>query len=349
MFSKIQHKAKVIQNTALLVAGTLLVTPSANADELAPLFSPPKAKQEAPAKAEVPLSQQSMPAPVMMSADPQAHLMAPDSRAAMRINPEAPGPFIGLADSYFRGDAGMAKAYAKQFVRYLSDLTFAVKDITRLIGDALIEEGKINEEDWNGVEQFLDYQMAQARSDSGSPFKTTQEDALRRIASDPKGEVEVYYFFTLNSSHARKMSADVERLWRFTKTDPRIKMVALTLGTQEKAWIRSYRDYTGLTLPILDGSSVAKTLNVTFVPAVVVVTPNSPAAYLKTGQQSFKSMYEVVRKAQGESIELNQAAQKLKSVKIGAEKREETLRGGSVITASNVTVKLGSREALQKF
>ncbi len=282
--------------------------------------------------------------PIFLSSDPNSHLTTPDARAAMRINPEAPGPFIGLASAYFQGDMGTAKAYAKQYVRYLADLTFAVRDITSLIGEALIEEGKIDEEEWVGVEQYLDRQMVQARSDMGSPIKATHEDALAKIKSDPKGEIEVYYLFTLNSSNARKMAPDVERLWQYAKTDPRIKMVGLTLGAQPKEWIASYKNYTGLTLPIFNGEQVAKTFRVSFVPAVVIVTPNSPAAYLKTGEQNFQRMYEFVRKAQGESLELTNVAKKITNHAVG----KAQISKAGVITAEYREVEL-EPEQLHKF
>jgi len=253
--------------------------------------------------------------------DPQAHLTPPDARAQMRINPEAPGPFIGLATAYFSGDMQTAKAYSKQFVQYMSDLTFAVKDITRLIGEAMIEAKQINEEDWDGVEQYLDVELAKSREESGSPLKVTHEDALRKITPDSKGEVEIYYFFTLNSAHARKMAPQVERLWRVAQKDKRIKMVGLTLGSQPKEWIESYKKYTGLTLPVMNGEIAAKSFDLAFVPAIVVVTPNNPAAYVRTGQSDFSRLYQFVKKAQGQDLTMDSFATKLLQVKIGEDEK----------------------------
>ena len=271
------------------------------------------------------------PAPIFSSDDPSSHLSAPDERAPMRINPEAPGPFIGLAEAYFRGDDKVAKLYARQFVTYMSDLMFAVKDITRLIGEAMIEKGQIEDDEWVGVEQYLDYELTKARTDSGAALKITNEDALKRITPDPKGEIEVYYFFTLNSSFARKMSPDVERLWQIAKKDPRIKMVGLTLGAQPKEFVDSYRKYTGLTLPIFNGELVAKKLSVAFVPAIVVVSPNAKTAYLKTGQESFERLYQLVRTAQGENPALSREANALIQLRIGRAEKDAA-HGKNVIT-----------------
>lgn len=258
----------------------------------------------------------------------------PTERARINVNPEAPAPFVGMADAYFKGDLDVAKLYAKQFVRYLSDLMFAVKDMTSLIGNAMIEEGSIDEESWVGVEQYLDYQMAQARIETASAVKPSHEDALRRIKADPNGEVEIYYFFTLNCRYCRQMAPDVERLWRLSKTDPKIKMVGLTLGTTAAEWISSYKSYTGLTLPIFNGEQVAKLFKVAFVPAVVVLAPNSKTAYLKTGKIDFARLYEVVKKTQGQSTELSPQGIKLLKAKIGKQEQlsESSSRGSGVIS-----------------
>lgn len=255
--------------------------------------------------------------PAFVTADPTSHITPPDENAKVRINPEAPGPFIAMADAYQKGDITNAKLYARQFVRYLSDLMFQVRAITQLIGEAMVAEGTIDEEDWVGVEQYLDYEMALARQETASPIKITHEEAMKRIAADPKGEAEIYYFFTLNCSWCRKMAPDVERLWRVAKSDPRLKMVALTLGPTEKEWIGTYRDYTGLTVPIFNGQELAKTFRVRFVPAVVIAAPNTKALYLKTGQQSFERLYDFVRTVQGHSGKITPAIQKLMETPIG--------------------------------
>jgi hypothetical protein len=322
-------KTSVLNRLAFLVL--LAVPPQhcfAGDDGLSSFFFNSEAKK---AEEEKPVPQPRNSSPVgigtvFSSSEPGSHISPPDARAAMRLNPEAPGPFIGLASSYFQGDMVTAKAYARQFVQYLSDLTFAVKDITRLIGEAMIEAQEIDEEQWAGVEQYLDYELATARQETGSPLKVTAEDALRRVKPDPKGEVEVYYFFTLNSQHARKMTPQIERLWQLSKTDPRIKFVALTLAEQPKEWIESYKSYTGLTAPVLNGELVAKSFSVKFVPAVVVVTPNTQSAYVRTGYQDFSRLYQFVKTAQGESKELTKQARTLLAAKIGQEEKAPKTR-----------------------
>ena len=118
------------------------------------------------------------------------------------------------------------------------------------------------------------------------------------------------------------------------KKDSRIKMVGLTLGPQPKEFIESYRSYTGLTLPVFNGELIAKKLNVAFVPALVVVSPNLKTVYLKTGQQSFERLYQLVKTAQGENPELSAEAVALMQKKIGRSE-SEAVKSNKVITTSS--------------
>ena len=237
--------------------------------------------------------------PVFVSNDPKSHLSAPDERAQVRINPEMPGPFIGMATAYQAGDVVTAAKYADQLVQYQLDVIFQARELADLMGKALVRQGLIDEDDYVGASQYYAWKTATAREEAGDPIRPTHEEALRRIKADPSSEAEIYYFFTLNCSWCRYMAADVERLWRAVKKDQKVKMVALTLGPTPIDWVKEYRQYTGMTVPMAEGAEVARSFNVAFVPAVVVVSPGLKHAYVKTGQQDFKRLYEFVRTVQG--------------------------------------------------
>lgn len=113
------------------------------------------------------------------------------------------------------------------------------------------------------------------------------------------------------------MAPDVERLWQAVKGDRNVKMVALTLGSYSSSWINSYREYTGLTMPIFEGAEIAKKFNIGLVPAVVVVSPADNKAYVKTGQQDFVRLYEFVRVAQGLPATITPQLQRLATMPVG--------------------------------
>lgn len=273
------------------LAVTVLLTTDARqvrADEIAASDSVPVAAKHA-----------SPPSPVFVSSDPSAHIVPPEMDPPVRINPEAPGPFVAMAVAHQKGDRDLAQRYAEQYVRYQMNLFFEVRELAAYIGEALIRQGVIEEDDWIGVGQLIQIQLAAARHERNELLKPTQERALERVIADPRGRVDVYYFFTLSCSYCREMAADVDRLWRAVKPDSRVRMRAFLLEQHGAAWLDEYRQYTGLTVPVENGSAVARAFKIGFVPAIVVVTPTNGAAYLKTGQQSFESMYELLRRAQG--------------------------------------------------
>ena len=111
------------------------------------------------------------------------------------------------------GDQSTAEAYAQQFVRYQQDLFFEVRDMVSLIGNALIKEKVIDDDDWVGAGQMIDYELAKTRLEIGATLKPTHEAAMKRITGDSNQEVEIFYFFSLDCSWCRYMASDIERLW----------------------------------------------------------------------------------------------------------------------------------------
>ncbi len=254
---------------------------------------------------------------VFVGDDPKNHSRPANEDVPVRLNKEAPAPFIEMVLAWRQGDISLANAHADQYIRYLINLRYEVRELTKLIGAALVRQGEIEEEDWVGVEQYLNYESAKQSVANGVILTPSHEQGLARIEADPKGEVEIYYFFTLNCKFCREMAPDVERLWRLVKDNKQVKMGAFTLGPTPKAWADSYRTFTGLSTPMWEGADLAKHFNIAFVPAVVIVSPNNQRAYLKTGAQDFKRLYEFLRTVQGHPTSFTQHAEQLVKTPIG--------------------------------
>ncbi|MCB0321994.1 MAG: hypothetical protein KDD69_00425 [Bdellovibrionales bacterium] len=251
-------------------------------------------------------------------------ILPPDQTPSVRVNPDAPGCFKALVAAKRSGDSEMANEYAKQCIRYQQHYFFEVREIAQMLGQALIDQNVIDEDSWVGVTQMMDRELAVTRSEMGVILKPTHDVAMQRIVPDTKGEIEIFYFFTMTCSWCRYMAPDVERLWRITKADPRVKFTALSVESVSQDWLDEYREYTGMTAPILDGSDLARQFNIKFVPAVVIVASNSKKAYLKTGQQSFERMYEFARTVQGLPATVTAEFKRLLEIPIGqAEKMKE--------------------------
>ena len=244
--------------------------------------------------------------------------LPPDQTPSVAVNPEAPTSVISMIESSRRGDTVTAKAYAKQFVRTLQNYFFEVKQITSLIGDALIEEDVISDDDWVGAEQSIDIELARTRLEKGAAIKPSHDVAMKRIVPDPKKEVEVYFFFSRSCSYCRFMAPDVERLYRAFKDDSRVKFTGLVVGDSYDEWLREFRDYTGLSIPVYDGTDFSRELKIGFLPVLLVVTPNGNNSYYKSGQQTFERMYEFVRVSQGLPLEDSSKIQAIIKTPIGA-------------------------------
>ena len=130
------------------------------------------------------------------------------------------------------------------------------------------------------------------------------------------------------------MAPDAERLWRLVQNDSNVKMTALTVGDVSQDWLKEYRQYTDLSMPIGDGTDLARSFGVVFLPAVVIVAPNSNRAYLKTGQQGFDRLYEFLRTVQGLPAIVTARYQELATALIGEAERLKAGQGASIQPAA---------------
>lgn len=243
--------------------------------------------------------------------------LPPDETPSVAVNPNAPSSIISMIESNRRGDKITARAYAKQFVRMLQNFFFEAREMTTLIGDALIEESVIEENDWIGAEQAIDIELAKTRLEKGVTIKPTNDVAMKRIIPDPKKEIEVFFIFSRSCSYCRNMAPDVERLYRILKDDKRVKFTALVVGESDEIWLSEFRDYTGLSVPAFDGTDFAKDFKLKFFPVLLVILPNGERSYYKSGQQTFERMYEFVRTAQGLKVEDSKSLQAIIKTPIG--------------------------------
>jgi hypothetical protein len=278
----------------------------------------------------------------------------PEDATKIKADKDAPLAIKNMVRGMNKGDREAARKGARDYVSYLRNYFFYVRDMTQLIGEQLINQDVIDEDKWFGVEQHMSIEMAKTRKELGALITPTHESAMERIKPDPKNQVEVYVFFTLNCSWCRYMSADLERLWQMVKDDPNVKMSAFTMGETSAEWLSEYRAFTGLSIPIQDGSQLAKAFNIAYVPAVVVVTPNNNDAYLKSGQQSFENLYEFVRRAQGLPATVTKRYLALENQVIGEMERAKlaTLQPNKKAYSTHVNYRVThkkSKDSLERF
>ena len=269
------------------------------------------------------------------SSDPKTQpIPKPHERASVRVSPDAPAPIRGMLGAKRMGDMALAEQYADQFVRLQKDYFFEVREMSNMIGEALVRQKVISTEDWRGAEQMMVREMATTRKEMNAILKPDHDTAMKRITPDSKGKAQVFYFFSLSCSWCRHMGPDVERLWRIAEKDPNISMNVLAIGDIPKNWLVEYQSYTGMSMPIQNGTELAKKFNLGFVPALVVIAPSENRAYMKTGQQSFLRMYQFVKTVQGIPAEATPALQQLVNTPIGEQELANAKAKGLVIKAN---------------
>lgn len=244
-------------------------------------------------------------------------ILPPEQTPAVRVEGDAPSPVRGMIKARREGNTELAEQYADQFVRYQQNFFFEIREIVSLIGDAMIREKAIEEDKWIGAEQNIDIEMARSRKENGELLKPTHDVAMKRITPDENNKVEIFYFFSVNCSWCRYMAPDIERLYQATKNDPNVTFHAVSIGEVPLDWMNEYRSYSGMTMPLADGTEFAKKMKIGFVPALIAIAPTKNQAYLKTGQQSFTNMYEFVRTVQGLPPSLTPEVQQLVKTPIG--------------------------------
>ena len=229
----------------------------------------------------------------------------------VKATEDAPKSFKSMVSNNVAGNRREAEKHADGFVRYMSDLMFQVRDLTTLIGEAMVRQGQMKEEEWVGAEQFINREMAIAREEEGNPFKITHDSSLEKIEKDQSGKVEIYFFFDIQSKFCRETAKEVEKLRLVLKNDPNVRIAGAVIGEEiTSEWVEPFKEFTGFEGQIFNGTDVAKKLRIGFVPAVVFISPSTKASYIRSGYSGFARLYQIARKIQGKSIELNPALAK---------------------------------------
>ena len=254
---------------------------------------------------------------VFVGDDPSERILPADKTPPVRVNKDAPGPFIAMKKAYDEGDIEAAHAFADQYVRYMQRVMFEVRELSQMVGEALVKNGVVEEDDWVGVSQYLGRELARNKGSEKVSFKATADVSLERIKADANGKAEIYVFCSVTSTYCREMGPSIERIYRLTKSDPNIKFGVYTVGTGQNEWLADFKSYAGMSMPIQDGNSLAKQFRVSFVPSVVIRAPTLNRAYLRTGMITFPRFFEFVRTVQGKPTLLSDGEMRSVSMPIG--------------------------------
>lgn len=144
--------------------------------------------------------------------------------------------------------------------------------------------------------------QAEAKGFLGTPeeqvsFARTQhrKSAIR----DSKGEVDVFLFVDVKNRDSLFTAAHVERVFRKIQSDERIRFAALSVGFVSESDRQLFRKQGQLSYPVIDGSDLSKTMNISRLPSLVLVARNSGKAAIDIGRRGDDYILERIRLIQG--------------------------------------------------
>lgn len=245
----------------------------------------------------------------------------------------APKPFQGLMEALQLGREDLAFQYARKYVRYLQGMQGRSMDVVGLVGKALEREGFAEAAGWTKAEQFDRFNkvLEADRAKDGEATKTktlddqamelvqkalnedggavpakpikSKEDELRdlraSVPTDPKGEVDVFFFMRINDEGSMKTAKDLAPIYEKSVGDRRINLLGLTLGPSQPLELNVFKSTSGAKFPIEDGTSMARIFEVRETPSVVFVSRNTGAAYFETGVKNSERLETVLKIMQG--------------------------------------------------
>lgn len=119
---------------------------------------------------------------------------------------------------------------------------------------------------------------------------------------DPKGQVQMYFFLKPIDPQAMKMAPQIQTVANTFAKDPRVKIIGFTLGQAMGAQVARFRQATGASFPIVDGSAMAQMLQLSVSPTVVLVSPSTGQSFTEFGVRPAYYLEEMVKLMQGKGV-----------------------------------------------
>jgi len=83
----------------------------------------------------------------------------PNIDKIVKAQEDSPEPFKAMVESYSRGEKELAYQYARQYVKYISDLKKVTNDVIGLQGQALIQESVLPKGAWPNDQRFKPFEQ----------------------------------------------------------------------------------------------------------------------------------------------------------------------------------------------
>lgn len=122
----------------------------------------------------------------------------------------------------------------------------------------------------------------------------------QRIQPDPKGKVDIYFFFKPEDPSAAAMVPVLNALFRQSKSDSRLHVVGMVMSKISSAKLVDFADQSKVQFPMIPGGEkLAENLKLTKFPSTVFITATSNKVYVEEGVKQFYYFDELVKVLQG--------------------------------------------------
>lgn len=138
-----------------------------------------------------------------------------------------------------------------------------------------------------------------------SPEELAQIEALQRhqirqrlagkLPADPKGELDIFFFFLPRDKDARSMAEQIEAIYQEHKENPKVNLVGVTIDVSNPLAISGFQETTKTTFPVLSGAVLAQKLEVSKSPTTIIRGRNNGQALYETGARGKIYLEEVIR------------------------------------------------------
>ncbi|MBN8549125.1 MAG: hypothetical protein J0M12_07420 [Deltaproteobacteria bacterium] len=121
-----------------------------------------------------------------------------------------------------------------------------------------------------------------------------------KVPVDPKGQVDVYFFFRANDAASLEMVPEVEAFYRAVALKAGVNFIASPLESMSPDVIRAFREQTNSSFPIKNGQRLVRELGVKSTPTLVFISPSTAKAVIEEGKRSFLYLDELSKMMRGQ-------------------------------------------------
>lgn len=243
----------------------------------------------------------------------------PLEEAPMNPVESAPTPFKGLMAAMDSGNEDLAFQYARQYVRHIKNVQNRSRMINNFTDIALEREGMkpaqtgsknpyryLLEKDYEKSELTEDPQVKELDSRAQAILRKAEvaeahdvEEGTSKIPVDPKGEIEILFFFKPGDPDAAKMAQTIEALYGATKKNPKVTLKGFSVVPTTAGLVEMFHTVTKTTFPIQEGKTAAERLRLVTFPTLVFLTKNTFKAYVLPGVSEKNEIVQVIRTMRG--------------------------------------------------